>query len=157
MRDHKNVDDLLNDIKVKLKQSIPGYDFDTFNLQTIHDDQSCIDGDIFSHNKAWRVSEIDKVERKNKHTEKDVAEGKIREGEDEEEDEIADVDDHQDNEDPASFNEGDEGELDHDEGDKEEEHENEDEAMAGEDEGNEQEDKDFNEGDMDDSGTKEDL
>lgn len=37
-RDHKNADSQLDDIKIKLKQSIPGYDFETFNLQTIHDD-----------------------------------------------------------------------------------------------------------------------
>jgi len=74
-------------------------------MQTVHDDQNCIDGDIFSHSKAWSVAQIDKVERKNKHTEKDVAEGKVRPGEHEEGDEV-DADESHYEEDPESFNEG---------------------------------------------------
>lgn len=83
-RNHKNVEEELDDIKAKLKKAVPGHDFDSFHLQTTHDDEQCIDGDIFTHEKAYRVSEIEKVQRKNKHTEKDVMDGKQRPGEDEE-------------------------------------------------------------------------
>ena len=59
---------------------MPGYDFDSFQMRTIHDETMCLDGDIFTHAKTWRFTEMDKVERKNKHTEKDIQEGKVRQG-----------------------------------------------------------------------------
>ena len=80
LRDPHNLEDNMSNLKSTIKQKIPGYDFDQLHLHTNHDDQLCLDGDIFSHSKAWRYSESEKVERKNKHTEKDLEEGKIREG-----------------------------------------------------------------------------
>lgn len=156
-RDHKNIDGQLDEIKHKLKVAVPGYDFDTFNLQTIHDDEQCLDGDIFSHSKAWRVSEIDKVERKFKHTEKDVNEGKIREGEKDPEEEIADVEDVGEIDDQGSFNEGEEDLNENEDVDQEDEHQNEDEIMAAEEEGNEEEDKDIGGDNEENDEVKEDL
>jgi hypothetical protein len=94
MRKPQAVDDRLDDIKKVLKERVPGFDFDSFHMNTIHDESTCLDGDIFSHSKAWRYSEIEKVERKNKHTEKDLMDGKMRQ----EDDENLDLEDNEINE-----------------------------------------------------------
>lgn len=55
-RDHTVADNELEDIKRKIKQRVPGYDFDTFQLNTVHDEESCLQGDIFSHKNLWRYT-----------------------------------------------------------------------------------------------------
>lgn len=42
LRDHRNSEEHLEDLKSKLKERIPGYDFDSFHMPTSHDDQSCV-------------------------------------------------------------------------------------------------------------------
>lgn len=55
-RDHTVADNELEDIKLKIKQRVPGFDFDTFQLNTIHDESTCIQGNIFSHSNSWRYT-----------------------------------------------------------------------------------------------------
>lgn len=112
MREPKNQNDLIDPIKERLIAAVPGHDFENLHVHTIHDDETCLDGDIFSHSKAWRFSEIEKVERANKHTENDLLEGKIRQGdhrnndlyESEGEQHEGDVELEEDNEAPADEN-----------------------------------------------------
>jgi len=39
----------MHDLKNKIKAKVPGYDFEAFHMETVHNDEQCISGDIFAH------------------------------------------------------------------------------------------------------------
>lgn len=61
-----------------MRWAIPGYDLETYHMNTFHDDHNCIKDDIFAHKNIHRFADILKVQRKHPHTEEDLMAGKFR-------------------------------------------------------------------------------
>lgn len=72
--------DQINKLKKLVKEKVPGYDFDQFHIETLHDDKLCISGDVFKHINAKSWAQIPQIERPDKHTEQDLRSGKRRTG-----------------------------------------------------------------------------
>lgn len=68
----------LEQLKQKLRDSIPGYDLETYHMSTFHDEAACIKEDVFGHKNSFRYADIEKVERKHPYTEDDLTSGKYR-------------------------------------------------------------------------------
>jgi len=59
VRDGNNItDERMEELTERTKDYIPGYDFDSYHIPIMHHRDHCIEGDIFTHEKAKKYTEI---------------------------------------------------------------------------------------------------
>ena len=52
----------LEEMVAKMKQKVPGFNFDDSHMEILHDDEMCIQGDIFTHKGAKNFDQLPTLE-----------------------------------------------------------------------------------------------